>query len=369
MTGVKSAHALDIDADEVMRVLANGDLIVSNDPNLLTAQEETELKEWGERRRFDQIALFFGRKIYEICPFYTRAGYNDILIGSPDSGVSNHGYLGWNVFDRLSKSPLSVKKRRQLIKDPSIQKKLKQIYHLSQQYLIKPMMNIMFEKGVSEATGAKGDIYQHLMNRYLNLDKLDLPKPRPQGYIAAELYQRLCAQGIMEKIHRKVTGVRGSVFHIKKKSRMDYAPSVFTMPTTLGFSKGHEVTLRILEGLVETYSFFHDCNKWTITNEHRNPHKHGYTGWMSYDIALWKNNVLWGLIEFDGPQHYKQVDIFHGKGKKGNEKFRSLQKKDRIKDGDALLLCNDKKCLRVGPECGAGAAQENIKKKIIDWLE
>ena len=43
----KICHALDIDADEVMRVLANGDLIVSNDPNLLTAQEETELKEWG----------------------------------------------------------------------------------------------------------------------------------------------------------------------------------------------------------------------------------------------------------------------------------------------------------------------------------
>ena len=122
----KICHALDIDADEVMRVLANGDLIVSTDPNLLTSQEETELKEWGKQRRFDQIALFLGGKSYEICPFYTRAGYNDILIGAPDSGVSNPGYLGWNGFDRLPKSPLSVKERRQLIKNPSIQKKLKQ---------------------------------------------------------------------------------------------------------------------------------------------------------------------------------------------------------------------------------------------------
>ena len=70
--------------------------------------------------------------------------------------------------------------------------------------------------------------YQHQMNRWWS----------PQGYITAELYQRLCAQGIMEKIHRKVTGVRGSIFHIKKKPRMDYAPSIFTMPTTLGFSTG-----------------------------------------------------------------------------------------------------------------------------------
>ena len=145
---------------------------------------------------------------------------------------------------------------------------------------------------------------------------------------------------------------------------MDYAPSVFTMPTTLGFSKGHETTLRILEGLVETHTFFHDRNKWTITNEHRNPDKHGYTGWMSYDIALWKNDVLWGLIEFDGKQHYEPVQLFGGE-----KQFKVQQEKDRIKDADAPLLCKGKKCLRVGPECGAGAAQENIKKEIIDWLE
>lgn len=313
------------------------------------------LKRMAAARRFDKIALYLGSLINYWCPFYTRAGYNDILIGTPDSGVQHPGYLGWNVFDRMPKSSLSVKERRQLIKNPRIQKKLKRIYRRSQKYLIKPMMIIMFEKG--------DEMFQAEMNRYLNLDKLDIVGRQPDR-VAAELFARLRAQKIMEKYKPG-----RNVFHIKKGPRMDYTPSVFTIPTTLGFSKGHEVTLRILEGLVETLPFFHDCNKWTITNEHRNPDKHGYTGWMSYDIALWKNDVLWGLIEFDGKQHYEQVDIFHGKGKKGNEKFRSLQKKDKIKDADALLLCNDKKCLRVGPECGAGTAQARIKAQIVDWLE
>ena len=285
-----------MDAIEVTKALTNGDPIVSNARNLLTAPEETELKKWGKQRRFDLIALFLGGKIYEICPFYTRAGYNDILIGTPDSGVSNTGYLGWNVFDSLPKSSLSVKKRQLIIKSPEVQKKLKQIYHLSQQYLIKPMMNIMFEEGHK--------MFQAEMNRYLNLDKLDEGTGRQGGRMTAELFARLRAQKIMEKYKPK-----SNVFHIKnkKKQRMDYAPSVFTMPTTLGFSKGHETTLRILEGLVETHTFFHDRNKWTITNEHRNPDKHGYKKWMRYDIALWENDDLWGLIEFDGKQHYEYI--------------------------------------------------------------
>ena len=367
----KICHALDIDADEVMRVLANGDLIVSNEPNLLTAQEETELKEWGERRRFDQIALFLGGKIYEICPFYTRAGYNDILIGTPDSGVQNTGYLGWNVFSRMPKSSLSVKEIRQLIKNPMIQKKLKRISRRAQQYLIKPMMNIMFEKGVNEATGTKDDIYQHQMNRYLNLDKLDPTKELPQGMIVAELYQRLCTQGIMKKIHRKVTGVRGSAFHIKKKPTMDYRPALFQMPTGLGLSGGEQATLQILEQLVKTETFFKG-NEWKIRVQHINPFKHGFPGWMKYDFALWKNDHLWGLIEFDGIQHHRCVQLWHDKEKKGRksaiEKFLAQHLKDRIKDADALKLCNSKKCLRVGPRYKGAFAQENIKKKIINWL-
>ena len=52
-----------------------------------------------------------------------------------------------------------------------------------------------------------------------------------------------------------------------------------------------------------------------------------------------------------------------------NSLFNHGLKKDKIKDADALLLCNDKKCLRVGPECGAGTAQARIKAQIVDWLE
>jgi len=227
-----------LDANAVLALLMDSSPMGRPNHNLLTDKEKNDLIKWGGKRLFNKIALFLGRKIFEICPFYTRAGYNDILIGSPDSGVSNPGYLGWNVFDCLSKSPLSVKERRQLIKNPSIQKKLKQIYHLSQQYLIKPMMNIMFEKG--------HEMFQAEMNRYLNLDKLDEGTGRQGDRVTAELFARLRAQKIMEKYKPG-----HNVFHIKKKPRMDYAPSVFTMPTTLGFSKGHETTLRILEGLVK----------------------------------------------------------------------------------------------------------------------
>ena len=53
----------------------------------------------------------------------------------------------------------------------------------------------------------------------------------------------------------------------------------------------------------------------------------------------------------------------------GNQKNLPDHLKDKIKDADALLLCNDKKCLRVGPECGAGTAQARIKAQIVDWLE
>ena len=210
----------------------------------------------------------------------------------------------------------------------------------------------MFEKG--------GEMFQAEMNRYLNLDKLDIPG-RQGGRVTAELFARLRAQKIMEKYKPA-----SNVFHIKKKPRMDYAPSIFTMPTTLGFSTGHEVTLRLLEGLVETLPFFQGCIKWTITNEHRNPYKHDYKNWMRYDIALWKNDALFGFIEFDGRQHYEYTPHYH---RKGIEQFWALQKKDRIKDGDALLLCKGKKCLRVGPECGAGVAQSRIKAQIVDWLE
>ena len=353
-----------LNPNKVFTLLANDKPTCVSESPILTSKEKDDIIKWGRERRFDKIALYLAQRIYQICPFYTKAGYSDILFGTPDNGVQQPGYLGWNVYDRLPKSILSVKERRDRIKDPTVQKELEGMFHLSQQYLIKPMMMIMFEKGVNKEKGTKDDIYQHKMNKYLNLDKLDLPS-RPQGMIAAELYQRLCAQGIMEKIKRKVPRVRGTVFHIKKKEYMDYKASVFTKPTRLGFSKGHETTLRILEELVETHAFFQGSNEWKITNEHKNPNKHSFKGTMRYDIALWKNGVLYGLIEFDGKQHKTYLPRWCHK--KGIEHFHSLQKKDRIKDADAIKLCN-KICLRVGPEHGAGVAQDRIKAQIVDWL-
>ncbi len=151
---------------------------------------------------------------------------------------------------------------------------------------------------------------------------------------------------------------------------MDYKPASFIMPTRLGLSGGEKATLQILEKLVKTETFFKG-DEWKIRIQHINPFKHGFPGWMKYDFALWKNDHLWGLIEFDGIQHHRCVQLWHDPKKKGRksaiEKFLELHLKDRIKDADALILC-DKKCLRVGPYYKGLRAEENIKKKIINWL-
>ena len=314
-------------------------------------------------RRFDVIAKWLGEEIYKICPFYTKHGYDRILFGTCAEGIQHKHYLGWNVYDTLPEANLSVKEMKARIKDSRVQKKLKGIHRLSQKYLIKPMMNIMFQEG--------DDKYEAKVNQYLNLDKLDVPG-RHEGRVTAELFARLCAQGIMEKVKRKKKGVRGSTYYIKKKLSMDYRPALFQMPTRLGLSGGEKATLQILEKLVKTETFFKG-DEWKIRIQHTNPFKHGFPGWMKYDFALWKNDHLWGLIEFDGIQHHRCVQLWDDKEKKGRknaiEKFLERHLKDRIKDADALKLCNGKKCLRVGPYYEGAFAQDRIKAQIVDWLE
>ena len=138
------------------------------------------------------------------------------------------------------------------------------------------------------------------------------------------------------------------------------------MPTTLGLSKGHEITLRILENLVKTDEFFQG-DKWVITNEFKNPNKHNFKDYMKFDIALWKNDYLYGIIEFDGKQHHERVIFFHGDGDEGIKIFLANHLKDKIKNMDALKL-SGKKCLRIGPEYGAGKSQQYIKTQILAWL-
>jgi len=298
-------------------------------------------------RRFDVIAKWLGEEIYKICPFYTKHGYDRILFGTCAEGIQHKHYLGWNVYDTLPEANISVKEMKARIKDSRVQKKLKRIHRLSQKYLIKPMMNIMFEKG--------NEMFQSQMNQYLNLNKLDGPDHK--GWVTFELFARLRAQGIMEK---RKSG--NNVFHIKTKISMDYRPALFQMPTRLGLSGGEKATLQILEKLVKTETFFKG-DEWKIRIQHINPFKHGFPGWMKYDFALWKNDVLWGLIEFDGKQHYEPVQLFGGE-----PQFREQQEKDRIKDADTLKLCNGKKCLRMGPNYKGAFAQDRIKAQIVDWL-
>ena len=144
--------------------------------SILTGEEKQKLVELGMERKFNEIAIYLGKKIYNICPFYTKAGYNDILIGIHDSNVKRAGYLGWNVFNQLPVSPLSLQERNKLIKDPKIKKKLVELFNLSHKFLIKPIMKIMFEKGANKDNITKDDFFQTKMNRYLNMDKLDPPK-------------------------------------------------------------------------------------------------------------------------------------------------------------------------------------------------
>jgi hypothetical protein len=311
--------------------------------------ELVQLMKWEENRRFDEMAMFLGWMIHKICPFHTKHGYDAILIGTAGEGVNHKHYLGWNVSDGLPDEDITVKELTERIKDPEIKKKLEEIFHLSQEFLIKPMMKIMFE---NEA------MYQSQINKYLNMDNLDGSKQK--GWITAELFQRLCSQGVMEKIK-----IGTHVHHIKKKQHMNYQPPIFVMPTRIGFSGGHKTTLIILQQLIVTHIFFRD-DVWKIRNEHKNPDKHGFKRHMRYDIALFKNGKLWGLIEFDGKQHYEYTPHYH---RQGIEQFKKLQQKDRIKDDDALKLCGGKKCLRMGPKYGGHTGEQEIKEKITNWLQ
>lgn len=48
---------------------------------------------------------------------------------------------------------------------------------------------------------------------------------------------------------------------------------------------------------------------------------------LRFDFAIFNNNELLGLIEYDGEQHFKPVDLFGG-----NEGFKEAQKRDQIKN-------------------------------------
>ena len=305
-----------------------------------------------EARRFDKIAILLGFIIQNICPFRTKEAYNDILIGSAPQGVGWKGFFGWRVFDILPEKEISVDELKDRIKNPEIQAELREVFNLSQKVLIIPMMKFMFE----EESGRDGrNMYQQEMNRWLNLDQLETTERGNNGWMTIELYSRLCNQDIMEKFKPA-----HHVYYKKKKKEMDYTAPEFIMPTKLGYSRGHQTTLSILEKLVKELNKRAGEGGWTITNEHRNPDKHGFPGYMSYDMALWKDDILYGFIEYDGKQHREYTPYFHRGGLK---QFLSLHLKDKIKNNDALILCNEKRCLRVNR-----LDKIYIKQKIIGWM-
>ena len=316
------------------------------------------LRVWRDHGCFDYIALLLGKLIYDVCPFRTRQAYNDILIGTTPPDVSHPGYLGWNVYDIIQKlwnpssSEIKLDELKALLKSPPICEQLRDIFELSQKYLILPMMKVLFEKGE--------DFYQNEMNQHLKMSVLD--NEEQQGWVTAELFSRLCQSNIMEKYKEKKKGKRGTVYHRRITNTMCYQPPSFVMPTKIGFSKGHQRTLNVLEPLVKMWNV--DQEIWKVTNEHHNPDKHGFKGEMRYDIALWKNEVLYGLLEFDGPQHQKYSSWCDGKNmKEGLKKFLTRHLKDRIKNADAPKLCDGRKCIRFRDR----DSDDNIRKKILAW--
>ena len=48
---------------------------------------------------------------------------------------------------------------------------------------------------------------------------------------------------------------------------------------------------------------------------------------LLFDFALFRNEKLLALIEYDGQQHFKAIDLFGGE-----EAFIRTQQRDRIKD-------------------------------------
>ena len=302
-----------------------------------------------KKRRFDLIAIKLGLAIQSVCPYKVKEAYNDNLIGQADKDIKYTGYLGYKVFQYLPNIDINIQELQSLLEKKTVQKQLSELYYLSQEYLILPMMEIIKKKS--------NTIYQAKMNRYLNLHKLD--GENNIGYITMELYSRLVKQNIM----CRQLGRRAIYYTVEDKL---YEPSIFVVSKKTGFSKPHSAVLKIVEKIVKdlnTLSNSHD--KWSISNEYQYKHNN-YPKPMRYDIALIKNELLFGLIEVDGNQHYVFTPHFHraNKNMTSEEVFQACQEKDKIKDNTAIKLCNGKKCLRI-----VNYNKESIvKKEILDWI-
>jgi len=98
-----------------------------------------------------------------------------------------------------------------------------------------------------------------------------------------------------------------------------------------------------------------DENKIKYIYQYKNDCKDKYI--LHFDFAVFKDNELFGLIEYDGFQHFKSVKYFGG-----DDKLLETKKKDNIKN----KYCEDNniKLLRI-----PYTKRKNIDEIISEWLK
>ncbi len=76
---------------------------------------------------------------------------------------------------------------------------------------------------------------------------------------------------------------------------------------------------------------------------------------LRFDFALFKNNKLVGLIEYDGPQHFQPVEYFGGETRFETQIYNDMLKKEYCKENNIPLLNI--------------SYYDNLQRKLSDFLK
>ena len=311
-----------------------------------------------DKNRFDIIATELSHAILNTVPFKDKSSLNLILIGACPSDVKNKGYLAWHIYHNLNLSKYhdkSIIEIKELLNNKEIQQQLEFLYNLCQNFLIKPITNIMLDKS--------DNIRKCDMNKLLNLNKLEKKENRQGGWICREIYMRLVSQDLMEKYK-----YRNRVYYTTIDNIKGYTTPEFILPKG-GYSQLHQQCITALESIIR-YLNKNTDDKYVYENEFKYDLA-GYSAPARADILIIKNGLRYGIIEADGEQHYKYNPHFHNPNndRKNNEagyqNFLRLQEKDKKKDARAKELCNGKECLRIP----YFTKYKDIKQQINDWIK
>lgn len=260
------------------------------------------------------------------------------VIGKNETTYS--GYLGWylniELKEYINENYTTLSDIKKKLKNPEIIKQLELLFNISQEFLINPIMSILLEKS--------DEMFQNQMNRYLNLDKLEVKTKGLKGFITRELYMRLVEQNLMEHYKKK------NHTYYKTISQNVYIPDEFSEPKPK-YSRIHTKCLEQLERFIAKIK---SNDKYEIINEYQYKLPN-YDKPARADILVKKNGECYWIIEADGDQHYEYTphfhrDILNKEGetiKTGEQVFKKLQLKDKEKDKKAQELCNGKECLRI----------------------